>query len=293
MNKGPLGLSNELKGLCKVMGEFAISGLPNISETIGSNLLKVVSETSALTASLHQSTSWILQPDVLKPITDALEWANKLQFQHALDEIKRVVESPQYIAAIKSLTSFTRDFDWQWLVDLQTKYDAVPASAVEEIASQVTEEEKKQICEDIMEFAESAKHGLADVERKYGELKEKHPLLMEMVIMLISFILGQLLPQPATTTTVSNIYEAPASTSYIVCNTTVNQTINIIGEAPYYYNVILVDPQTGTEYQGYIYKANVSVDSPTTEDDTETNETIPLENDEIKSVQTEDKASSE
>lgn len=293
MAKEPFGLSDEMKNLYKVLGEIATSGLPDISKTIGSNLLNTVSEFSAMTASLGQSTSWIVQPDVLKPIIGALEWANNLPIQHAFDEIKRAVESPQYQAVIKGMATFAKDFDWQWLADLQTKYDGVQTSTIEEIAPQITEEETKQFCEDFNEVVESAKHGVAVVEGKFKELNEKYPLLVQIILMFLSIILSQFFSQPAITTTNSNIYLAPVSNSKIVYQTTINQTINIIGDAPYYYNVQLIDSQTGDEYQGYIYKKNVSVDSPTIEDDTASNETPPSVNDEIESSQTEDDATTE
>lgn len=293
MDKEPFGLSDEMKGLYKILGEIATSGLPDISKTIGANLLNTVSEFSALTASLRQSTSWIVQPDVLKPIIGALEWANNLPIQHAFDEIKRAVESPQYQAVIKGMATFAKNFDWQWLADLQTKYDGVQAPTVEEIASQVTEEESKRFCEDFNEFVESTKHGVAVVEGKFKELNEKYPLLVQIILIFLSIILGQIFSKPATTINITNVYEAPKSTSCVVYNTTVNQTINIIGDVPYYYNIQLVDPQTGEIYQGYISKRNVSVDSPTIEDEAESNDTDPPANDEIESSQTEDDTTEE
>ena len=280
---------DEMKGIYKILGEIATIKLPDISQTLGPSLLNAISEASALTASLSESTSWILKPDVLKPMTEALAWANNLQFQHVFDEMKRIVELPQHMDAIKGMATFARDFDWQWLTDLQTKYDGIQASTVEEIAPQVTEEETKQFCEEFNELVESTKQGVAVVEGKYKELTEKYPLL----VAILWFILGLIFSKPATTINVSNIYEAPRSTSYVVYNTTVNQTINIIGNDSDYYNVFLVDPQTGTEYHGYIYKEDVSVNSPTIENSTEVNETAPLVNDEIESSQTEDDATAE
>ncbi|MBR5546638.1 MAG: hypothetical protein IKU70_06625 [Clostridia bacterium] len=286
-----------MKDLCKIMGEIAISGLPDISKAIGTNLLNVLSETSALTASLRQSTAWRLQPDVLKPITDALEWANKLPFQHAFDEIKRVIESPQYMAVTKNMTTFMRDFDWQWLADLQTKYVGVQTSPVEGSISQITEEDRKQVYEDVIEILQQPKQVQAGFEQKYEKWKERHPFLSDFFAQVffpfLFVLLSLLLSQPATTITNSNIYEAPVSNSSIVYNTTINQTINIIGEAPYYYNVILVDPQTGTEYQGYIYKANVSVDSLTADDGTALYEFVPPESEDMESALTEDDVASE
>ena len=283
MDKEPFGFSDEMKNLYKVLGEIATRDLPDISKTIGANLLNTVSEFSAMTASLRQSASWIVQPDALNPIIGALEWANNLPIQHAFDEIKRAVESPQYQAIIKGMATFAKDFDWQWLADLQTNHDGVQASTVEEIAPQITEEETKLFCGDFNELVESAKDGVAVVEGKFKELNEKYPLLVQIILMIVSIILGQIFSQPAITITNSNIYLEPVSNSTIIYQTTINQNINIIGDAPYYYNVQLVDPQTGDEYQGYIYKRNVSVDSPTTEDDTEASEIVAPATDEIES----------
>ena len=298
MDKEPFGLSDEMKNLYKVLGEIATSGLPDIIKTIGSNLLNTVSEFSAMTASLGQSTSWTLPYDTLKAMIDVTDWAGKLQFPHMFDEMKRIVESPQYMAAIKGMTTFAKDFDWQWLADLQAKFDYPHESSVEEVIQQITEEDRKQIYEDVIEVIQQPEQMQVGLEQKYENWKKNHPMQSDFFFQVFIPILLWLLSflsqtQSATTITNSNIYEAPVSNSKIVYQTTINQTINIIGDAPYYYNVQLIDSQTGDEYQGYIYKKNVSVDSPTIEDDTASNEVPPSVNDEIESSQTEDDATTE
>lgn len=298
MDKEPFGLSDEMKGLYKILGEIATSGLPDISKTIGANLLNTVSEFSALTASLRQSTSWIVQPDVLKPIIGELEWANKLPIQHAFDEIKRAIESPQYQAAINGLTSFAHSIDWQWLADLQAQWDTPHESFVDTIIQQITEEDRKQVYEDVIEVIQQPEQIQAGLEQKYENWKKNHPMqsdfFFQVFIPLLLWLLTYFFQsQSATTINVTNIYEAPEPTSHVVYNTIVNQTINIIGDDSDYYNVFLVDPQTGTEHHGYIHKDDVSFDSPTIENNTEVDETAPPINDEIESSQTEDDATTE
>lgn len=293
MNKDSFGLSDEMKGIYRVIGELATSGLPDISKTIGANLLKTVSEFSAMTASLRQSASWLVQPDVLKPIIGALEWANRLPIQQAINELRRAIESPQYQAAIKGMAVFAQDFDWQWLADLQTEDAGVQSPPAEIIISEITEEDRKQVCEDVIEVLQQPEQMKVGIEQKYEKWKKNHPLqsdfFFQVFIPLLLWVLSFLSPsQSASTITNSNVYMEPVSNSTIVYQTTINQTINIIGDAPYYYNVQLVDPQTGTEYQGYICKRNVSVDSLMAEDDAEPIGIIPPASNKSKSVPTEE-----
>ena len=55
------------------------------------------------------------------------------------------------------------------------------------------------------------------------------------------------------------MYEEPTSTSNVVNNISVEQNVTIIGDAPYFYEVEFVDPETGETVTGYIYKGNLVI----------------------------------
>ena len=65
------------------------------------------------------------------------------------------------------------------------------------------------------------------------------------------------------------MYDEPSSKSNTVVNITVDQSVTIIGEVPYYYEVEYTDPETGELVTGYIYKANIATDEQSEEDSSE------------------------
>ncbi|MBR6509654.1 MAG: hypothetical protein IKT38_03515 [Clostridia bacterium] len=156
--------------------------------------------------------------------------------------------------------------DWDWMAKTLENYDYEPAD-VEDVLTDEIRAELKESAEEALLAKDSQKN----IEQRYGEWKEKHPLLADIYLLIIGAILGFLLgfmqaPSSATTTKNSNVYELPSSTSNIVVNINVDQDITVINEVPYYYEVVYIDPEIGEEKKGYIYKPNVAIQEVETDD---------------------------
>lgn len=159
--------------------------------------------------------------------------------------------------------------DWDWMANTLENYDYEPAD-VEDV---LTDEIRAELNESAQE-ALLAKDSQKNIEQSYGKWKEKHPLLADIYLLIIGAILGLLFsfiqfPSPATTTKNSKVYEQPSSTSNIVVNINIDQDITVINEVPYYYEVIYTNPETKEEKQGYIYKANISIPTESTDESIE------------------------
>ena len=156
--------------------------------------------------------------------------------------------------------------DWDWMAKTLENYDYEPA----EVEDVLTDEIRAELNESAQE-ALLAEDSQKDIEQRYGERKEKHPLLADIYLLIIGAILGLLFSftqssSPATTAKNSNVYELPSSTSNIVVNINVDQDITVINEVPYYYEVVYIDPETGEEKKGYIYKPNVAIQEVESDD---------------------------
>lgn len=259
--------NNEMRDLYKLIAEMGINELADIRKNLGMSLIKAFSEVKYSHCSIHSS----LSKEAIKQLMELQKYTKEIQNQHVFDETKHFFEVQRYNYAINNIKSVINEIDWQWIADLKTKCDEIHDSAAEVSKPQLTEEDRKQVYEDaieVLQYPEQIKEGF---EHKYAEWKERHPFLTDFFFQVFIVLICSILPcfiqsQPATTKSAANIYESPVSNSTIVYSTTINQTVNIVDEAPYYYNVTLVDPQTGVEYQGFIYKANVSIDFQMDED---------------------------
>ena len=156
--------------------------------------------------------------------------------------------------------------DWDWMAKTIENYDYKPAD-VEDV---LTDEIRAELNESVQE-ALLAEDSQKNIEQRYGEWKEKHPLLadiyLQTISLFLSFLLGLITScSSATTTKNSKVYELPSSTSNIVVNINVEQNITVINEVPYYYEVAYIDPETGEEKKGYIYKPNVAIQEAEADD---------------------------
>lgn len=134
----------------------------------------------------------------------------------------------------------------------------------EEIIKVLTEEVQQELDESIQETIVSS-NPQNNVESKYVEWKQRHPILADIFLVLVlsiisSFISGMLVNwATGVLTKPANVYEEPKSNSNIVINVDINQTVTITNDIPYYYEVIFKDPETGVEKAGYISKKNIII----------------------------------
>lgn len=166
--------------------------------------------------------------------------------------------------------------------------------ASDNIAEEVlTPEIRAEIAADAAEVLFDPKQIHTVSQSKYRLWKERHPVLADIYMQVVLVLMASLIfwgiqsgvgAIKALVTKDSRVYDEPSSKSNTVVNITVDQSVTIIGEVPYYYEVEYTDPETGELVTGYIYKANIATDEQSEEDrseceplPTEGSETIPNE----------------
>lgn len=186
-----------------------------------------------------------------------------------------MIPTMERILPIINTTWKKPSIDWDWMSKALATYDYNHDDVEELLTNEICEELNESVHDTLV-----AKDSQKNIEQRYGEWKEKHPLLADLYLQIISFILGIITGIitswiPATTTKNSNVYELPASTSNIIINVDINQNITIVNEVPYYYEVIYTDPETGEEKRGYIYKPNVAIPQQEFDSDAKKSESDP------------------
>lgn len=206
-------------------------------------------------------------PALTSSLTTVMQAVQDLPTSGIVEAMQSVLLSPVY-QEIRNLTnrSAILGADWSWVRDLNKELANVHEDALEDTVEEImTPEVRKQMAEDISEVLADPTTAQKGFESKYLSWKEQHPFFADMfTILFLPFVVGLLLMciqvQPGITISNSNIYTEPVSTSTVVYSISVNQNITVIGDAPYYYEVEFVDPETGEAVTGYIYKGNVSID---------------------------------
>ena len=191
---------------------------------------------------------------------------------HALDSMKKVLTDVQLpktfdllpsIEKIIPVLDFTREIptvDWDWVNDNINSCESYDEENIEEI---LTDEVREEINESVQEIVLSSCNQ-KNLEEKYVEWKKRHPLLSELFLQIFYIIIGIIITSAfkwigGVLTNSSNVYEEPKASSNIVVNVTVDQSVTVINEVPYYYEIVFTDPESGEERRGYVYKPNVEI----------------------------------
>lgn len=117
-------------------------------------------------------------------------------------------------------------------------------------------------------FAKAAAKFGSEEYNQLQEARHDYPFLLMLIPLLFS--VWQARPVKD-----SQVYEEPVSTSNVVYNLTVENTVTVVGDVPYYYEVEFVNPETGEPVTGYIYKGNLTEVVPDAPEDVEASEVTP------------------
>ena len=182
-----------------------------------------------------------------------------------------VLKDSATLAAIATVPKI----DWSWIIDVYN--DAGDDEDSECMDVEVTPEIRAEIAADITEVLSHPDEAGDISQSKYVKWKERHPFLadlyMQVLLPLIQAILYGLITFGAAALIASankdaRVYEEPTSTSNVVYNISVEQSVTIVGDAPYFFEVEFPDAETGETVTGYIYKGNLVIidqEEPTTE----------------------------
>lgn len=172
--------------------------------------------------------------------------------------------------------------DWSWLSEVQI-YDS--EDETENISEEmITQEIRSEIAADITQVLSNPENMEAVSQSKYLQWKARNPGLAALFLeILYPFLLAMIqifvpiwLARPVKD---SQVYEKPTATSNMVCNITIENTVTVIGDVPYYYEIEFVHPETGEMVTGYVYKGNVAAEEAE-ETEAQVEETEPVEDSE-------------
>lgn len=166
-----------------------------------------------------------------------------------MDKVLPVIDQKSHLPVI----------DWDWMSKELSAHKDYSLDNVDELLTDTIREE----LDNSVQATFTTENPPKNIEQRYGEWKQKHPLLADLYLSLIGFVLGILggiitSCIPGITTKNSNVYDAPTSTSNVITNISVNQNITVVNEVPYYYEITFTHPETGAKISGYIYKPNIT-----------------------------------
>ena len=192
---------------------------------------------------------------MIKSMTAMQSVLDDIQLPTSLDMTSTIERTLLNIEASWKIPSI----DWDWMAKTLKNPDFESAEAEDVLNDEI----RVELNESVQEVL-SAEDSQKNIEQRYGEWKEKHPLLADIFLAIIGCILGCIIDLitnclSAATTKNSKVYESPSSNSNIVTNINVNQNITVINEVPYYYETVFIDSKTGEEIKGFIYKPNVTI----------------------------------
>lgn len=223
-------------------------------------------------------------------LTDAVNAMHTLKMSSVAASVIPLIDTSAYAtlvdtAGIKSVLS---GIDWSWLSEVHledyTENTDVPAMPK---ADEMGPEIRAEIAADIAEVIAEPETMHITSKKKFMEwIKEspEHALaFLSALLVFIQTICMVVSTWQARPVKDSQVYQEPVSSSNVVYNLTVENTVTVIGDVPYYYEVEFVNPETGESLIGYIYKGNLAaeesedVDIPDEEapEATEIPETIP------------------
>lgn len=222
----------------------------------------------AISASIPDFT---LSTKALLGITDTLSMLSATKISSIAETIiplvdMSVLEALKDSATLAAIAAAPKN-DWSWISDVYSDADDSDEDC-ECTDVEVTPEIRAEIAADITEVLSRPNEAGDISQSKYVKWKEQHPFLadlyMQVLLPLIQAILYGLITFGAASLIASankdaRVYDEPTSTSNVVNNISVEQNVTIIGDAPYFYEVKFVDPETSETVTGYIYKGNLVI----------------------------------
>jgi CHASE3 domain sensor protein len=183
------------------------------------------------------------------------------------DIIKRLAEitqTPEYIKTMQFTTNNIYIWVKQFMQAAQT-IEYPNLSNFEDLTNDdfdtITVEENQVLAEAIVEIIDNPLNIQQNIVKWFAEFKDKNPLINKLFIFLLNTIHLIFVAAAGAVIAVvilnANVREEPAQSSPIVANVTVNQSVTIINEVPYYYEIDFIDEDTEEEKSGFVSKRSI------------------------------------
>lgn len=225
--------------------------------------------TSAFSAGIKSNVPIGINKDLLVGVSSIQSVVSSIQLPKVINIIPSLKGILPIVTPVVEINRSTPVVDWDWIEEALSKYD--DDSIKGEVEDILTEELSEELRESVNESLSSDDSDKV-VKSKFLEWQKRHPVLaylfLTVIVSLLISIVSSLITNWISGVLIkkSNIYEEPTSKSSVVMNVDVNQNVTIVNSVPYYYEVMYIDPDSGEEKTGYLYKPNVIVDQETSEE---------------------------
>lgn len=136
----------------------------------------------------------------------------------------------------------------------------------------LTEEDKQEVSKAVSEILAQPDNWEHKLVKSLASFQECHPVYSKAIIGILGALITIILSVSANylydTIKTAKLREKPSQDSPVITVINVSQTVNIIDDTPYYFEIQYTDSQTGDNFRGWISKRSVREH---TEDESEKN----------------------
>ena len=162
------------------------------------------------------------------------------------------------ICRIEPLTE-TRIAELTRLSSLAEEYTA---TNIPEESGVLSEGEQKIVADEVEEILLSGKNWEQRFAERIKEFSQTHPVIawvLEKIFfaILISVAANIVYSAVGQALFPAKVYEDPSPSSQVIYHMELNQNVIIVGEVPYYYEVVINDESSENCYTGYVSKRSI------------------------------------
>lgn len=204
-------------------------------------------DTSGMTAALRQYQAVM---DTIAPMD------LQVKLSEQLHEWSRIMSKVTY--QIEPLTE-ERVAELTRLSSLAEKYTTTDIAEEDGVLS---EDEQKIVADEMEEILLSGRNWEQRFAERIKELSQTHPVIawvLEKIFfaILISVVANIVYSAVGQALSPAKVYEDPSPSSQIIYHMELNQNVIIVGEVPYYYEVVINDDSSKNCYTGYVSKRSI------------------------------------
>lgn len=204
-------------------------------------------DTSGMTAALRQYQAVM---DAIAPMD------LQIQLSERLYEWSRIMSKVTY--QIEPLTE-ARVVELTRLSSLAEKYTTTD---IEEEYRVLSEDEQRIVANEVEEILLSGKNWEQRFAEQIKKFSQTHPVIawvLEKIFfaILISVASNILYSAIGQALSPAKVYEDPCPSSQVIYHIELNQNVIVVGEVPYYYEVVINDESSESCYTGYVSKRSI------------------------------------
>ena len=220
-------------------------------------------------------------------LTDVINAMHTVKMTSVAASVLPLIDTSAYATLVDTagIKSALSGIDWSWLSEVHledyTENADIPAMPKED---ELDPETRAEIAADIAEVIAEPETMQITSKKKFMEWVKESPehalAFLTTLLVFIQTICMVVSTWQARPVKDSQVYQEPVSSSNVVYNLTVENTVTVIGNVPYYYEVEFINPETGESIIGYVYKGNLATEKTEVHEEkepevTEILETIP------------------